>query len=86
MNSVAVDRHVQLGDQPRDAANVVFVPVGQQNATNFFAIFNQVSEGGNDDIHAEQFVLREHHSGIDDDNVIVPADGHAVHSELAQTT
>ena len=65
---------------------MVFVAVGEQNAANFIAVFNQVGEGGNDDIHAEQLVLREHHSGIDDNDVIVPADGHAVHSELAQAT
>ncbi len=81
-----IDGHVELGDQPWDAADVVFMPVGEQNAANLVAVFNQVSEGGNDDIHAEQLVLREHHSGVDDDDVIVPADGHAVHSELAQAT
>ena len=48
----AINRHVQLGDQPWDAANVVLMPVGEQNAADLFAVFNQVSEGGNDDIDA----------------------------------
>ena len=81
-----VDGHVELGDEPGNAADVVFMAVGEQHAANLAAVFRQVGEGGNDDIDAEQLVLGEHHSGVDDDNVIVPADGHAVHSELAQAT
>ena len=66
-------------------ADVVFVAVGKQQSAYLAAVFRQISQGGNDDVHAEQLVLGEHHSGVDYDDVIVPADGHAVHSELAQT-
>jgi hypothetical protein len=60
------------------------VAVGKQYAAHFVAVFNQVSERGNYNVHTEQIIFGEHHSGIDDDDVIIPADGHTVHTELAK--
>ena len=48
------------------------------------AVLDEIGDVGNDDVDAEQFGLGEHEPGIDDDNVVAPADGHAVHTELAQ--
>jgi len=48
-----VDGHVQLGDQPGNAAYVVLVPMREQHAAHFFAVLNQVGKGGNDDVNAE---------------------------------
>ena len=44
----------------------------------------QIGDVGNDDIDAEQFGFGEHQAGIDDDDVVSPADGHAVHAEFAE--
>ena len=49
------------------------------------AVFGQIGNVGNDDVHAQQLGFGEHQAGIDDDDVIAPAHGHAVHSELAET-
>ena len=81
----APDRHIQLGKNPRQRADVVFMAVGQDNRAHLLAVFDQVRDVGNNDVHAQQFGFGEHQAGVDDDNVIAPAHGHAVHSELAQT-
>ena len=34
----------------------------------------------------EQLGFGEHESGVDDDNVIAPANRHAIHAEFAEST
>ena len=82
----AVDRDVELRQQPGQRADVVFVPVGQHHGAHMLAILDQVAEVGNDDVHAEQFGFGEHQAGIDDDDVIAPANGHAIHAKFAEST
>ena len=48
------------------------------------AILLEIREIGRDDIDAQQFGVGEHHACIQDDDVVAVADGHAVHTELAQ--
>ena len=80
----APDRHIQFGKNPRQRANVVFVAVGQNDAAHPLAVLDQVGDVGNDDVHAQQFGFGEHQSGVDDDDVVAPAHGHAVHAEFAK--
>ena len=80
----AVHRNVDLRQQKRHAADVVFVAVGQDQAADVLAVLLQIGEIGRDDIDAQQFGVGEHHPGVDDDDVVAVADGHAVHAELAQ--
>ena len=47
-------------------------------------VFNEVGDVGDDDVDAEQLRLGEHEAGVNDDNVVFPANGEAVHAELAQ--
>ena len=49
------------------------------------AILKQVGDVGNDDVDAQQLGFREHEAGVDDDDVVTPANGHAVHAEFAET-
>ena len=77
------NRHVQFGKHPREGTDVVFVSVGENNGANLRAIFNQVGDVRHNDVHPQQLGFGEHQPGIDHDNVILPAHGHAVHSELA---
>ena len=72
----AVDGNVQLGEQKRDAADVVFVPVRQDQATHVLRVLLQVREIGRDDVHAHQFGVREHHARVDDDDVVAITEGH----------
>ena len=46
-------------------------------------ILKQVRDVGNNDVDAQQLGFGKHQAGIDHDDVIAIADGHAVHPELA---
>src|SRR5271170_3168774 len=80
----APDRHVELGKNPGQGADVVFVAVSEDDGAHLLAIFGEVRNVRNDDVDAEQFGFREHEAGVDDDNVVTPAHSHAVHSELTE--
>ena len=80
----SVDRNIQLGENPGQTADVVFVPMGQKDRANLVAVFSQVTDVGNNNVHTQQLFFRKHQTGIDDNNVILPAESHAVHAELAQ--
>ena len=81
----AVNRYGKLGKDPGQAANVVFVAVGENDGADVRAIFQQVCDVGNYDVNAQQFGLRKHEAGVDDDDVVTPAQRHAVHAELAES-
>ena len=65
---------------------MVFVSVRQQDRFDLVAVLGQVGDIRNNDVYAEQFFFRKHQAGVDDDDVILPAEGHAVHTELAEAT
>src|SRR5215469_2867001 len=81
-----IHRYIQFAQQVRKPANMIFVTVSDHYAANVLAIFDQVSEVRNNDIDAQQFGFGEHQAGIDDDDVVGPAHGHAVHAELAKAS
>jgi hypothetical protein len=64
---------------------MVLVPVREDKRSYLFAILEQVADVWNDDVHTEQFGFGEHQPAINDDDVIAPADGHAIHAELAES-
>ena len=80
----APDGNVQFAENPGQGADVVFVAVREDDAAHMLAIFEQVRNVGDDDVDAQQLGFGEHQAGVDDDDVVAPADGHAVHTELAQ--
>ena len=59
------------------------MPVGQQQRADVLAVLFEEGEVGGDDIDAQQFRFREHHAGVDDDDVVSIAERHHMHSELA---
>ena len=62
---------------------MVFVPVSQNDGAHPLAVLNQVGNIRHYNIHTQQFGFGEHQTSVDDDNVVAPTHGHAVHSELA---
>jgi hypothetical protein len=50
------------------------------------AILDQVGNIGDNDVHAQQLGFRKHESGVNDDDVVAPANGHAIHAEFAEPT
>ncbi len=78
------DRNIEFGKNPGQGADVVFVAVGEDDSAHPLPVFDEVGNVGNNDVHAEQFSLGEHEAGVNHNNVVAPADGHAVHTELAE--
>ncbi len=65
---------------------MIFVTVSENDSADTLTVLDEVRNVGNDDVHAEELGFGEHQSGVDDDDVVAPAHGHAVHTELAQTS
>ena len=80
----APDRHVQFAQNPGQGSDVVFVTMRENNGANALAVLNQIGNFRNNNIDAEKFGLGKHQARVNDDDVVAPAHGHAVHSELAQ--
>ena len=66
----------------RYGADVVFVSVRQYERSKLVLL--QLAQIGNDQIHAEQFRLREHDARVDDDRRLTPGEREHVHAELAE--
>ena len=79
-----VDGNLELAENPGQAADVVLVAVGEDDGADVLLVFNKVSDVGHNDVDAEQLRLGKHEPGVDDDDVVFPAEGEAVHAELAQ--
>ena len=80
-----VNGRVHFVQQIRQSPDVVFVRMRQQDGAQAFPVLPHVGEIRNNDVHAQQFGVREHDAAVDDDHVAVVFVRHHVHSELAQT-
>src|SRR4029077_15882637 len=69
---------------PGQGPDVVFMAMRQDDGLNPLSIFDEVGNVWYDDVHAEQFCFGEHQARVNHDNVVAPAYGHAVHSELPE--
>ncbi len=81
-----VDGDVEVRQDPRKAADVILVSVGEDDAADFAAVLDEVGDVGNDDVDAEELFFGEHEAGVDDEDVVAVVEGEAVHAELAEST
>ena len=81
-----VDGNLELAEDPGKSANVVFVAMSEDDGADMFPVFSEVGDVGHDDVDAQQFRFREHEAGVNNDNVVFPADRQAVHAEFAEAT
>jgi hypothetical protein len=80
----AVHGHVQVAKDVWERPDVVFVAMREDDGANVGAILLKVSDVGNDEIDAEKLGFREHHAGVDDEDVVADPQGHHVHAEFAE--
>jgi hypothetical protein len=80
----AVDRAVEQRHHVRHAADVILVPVREDQRLHLAAARLDVGHVGNDQIDAELIRLGKHDAGVDEDGRVLPRDRHHVHAELAQ--
>ena len=63
---------------------MVLVAMGEDDGADMLPILSEVSDVGYDDVHAQELRFGEHQAGVDDDDVVFPSQGEAVHAEFAQ--
>jgi hypothetical protein len=77
-------REVQLRQDVGQRADVVLVPVGNDDAPDAVELVPQVGHVGDHEVDAEHLVLGEHHAGVDGDDVVAGLDHHHVAADLAE--
>jgi hypothetical protein len=65
---------------------VVFVAVRQNDRANALAILLQVGNVRDDQVDAQELRFREHHAGVNNNDVVAVAQRHHVHAKFAETT
>ena len=78
----AVDAIGDVGD----GADVVLVPVRQDETDDAALVGVERREIGDDEVDAEQLGLGEHHAGVDEQSFAATGDDQHVHAEFADTT
>ena len=66
----SIHRNVQIPQDVGQGSDVVFVPVGQYDSADVRAVLLKIGGVGDDQIDAQEFGLWEHHSGVDDEDVV----------------
>jgi hypothetical protein len=80
----AEHRSVDIREDERHAADVVFVAVRQHEGGDA-SLLLEVRQVRDDQIDTQQFRIREHDAGVDEDRRVGPGEGEHVHAELAET-
>ena len=71
--------------QLRQAAKMIDVPVGDNDAADAIRATAQMTVVGDDHIDAQHIVLGEHNAGIDDEHLVVVLEEHHVFPDFTQT-
>jgi hypothetical protein len=82
----AINGQREFRDQEGNAADVVFVAVGEHEAADVFPVGVKKLEIRRNDVYTEHLVFGKHHAGIDHQNVVSVAQCGAIHSELTEPT
>ena len=77
-------REVQLRKDVRKRANVILVPVGEDDAPDSIQSGCEIRDIRDDQIDPEHFVLREHYPAVDDDNVLIVFDDQHIPADFAK--
>src|SRR5258708_7807353 len=78
------NRNVQLGKDPRERPDVIFMAMREYDGTYSLPVLNQIRNVRDNNVHAQQLGLGKHKAGVDDDDVVTPAHGHAIHAKFAE--
>lgn len=78
-----VDGHIDLFEKVRDAADVILVPVRDEQAADLVFVRDQIADIGDDQIDAGQFFVGESKPRVDDDDIVAVLDGGHVFADLA---
>jgi len=79
-----IDGRLEFFQQVRQAAGVVFAPVGDDDAAHPLAVLRQVAEIGDDVVNAQHVVLGEHQTAVHHQNFAVIFIDHAVAAHFTE--
>src|ERR1700757_5292695 len=69
----SVNRDVKLVQEKTHRADVVFVAVREQEGADAGAVFLEEGQVRRDDVDAQELAFREHHPGVDYDDIVAVA-------------
>jgi hypothetical protein len=78
-----VNRKIEFFQQKRQRADMVFVPVREDQSGQFAAIFFQKIEIGNGNVHSVRRLFGKSHPGVNDNHFVAAANAHTIHPEFA---
>lgn len=65
-----IEREIHLLEQIRNTADMVFMPVGDNQGPHLILIIQQVGNIGNDQVNTQQALIRKFRPAADSDNII----------------
>src|SRR5262249_22059122 len=80
----APHRNIKFTENPGQAADVILVAMGEDDGANVLTVLEKIRDVGDNDVDPKQFGLGKHQASVNDNDVVSPAQGHAVHAELAK--
>ena len=81
----AVDRNADLLEHIRQRADMIFVAVCEHDGLDLVAVLEEIRDIRNHEIDAEHILLREHETGINEQDLILIADDRHILANLSQT-
>ena len=81
----AVDGQVDVAEEIGEAADVVFVAVGNDDAAKTVGVFTDVGEIGDDEVDPEHLGVGEHDAAIDDHGVVGGFEDGAIAADFAES-
>ena len=79
----SIDRDVEFAEKEGDGADVVLVPVGEQERAEVGRRFTQNRKVGNDVVDPQHRVVGEQEAGVDEQRGAAVVEQHAVEADLA---
>ena len=64
---------------------MVFVSVREDDRPHLVPVFEKIRHIGNHDIDAQEFLFGEEYAAVDDDDGVLRAERHHVHSEFTES-
>ena len=80
-----IDRHIELFEQIGQAADMVLMPVGDEQALDAILVFQHIGEIRYDEIDAEHFFIREDKAAVNQDHIPLAFIQRNILSHFAET-
>ena len=80
-----IDGHIELFEQIRQTADMIFMTVGDKQAFDTVFVFQHIGEIRNDQINAEHLGIREHQTAVHKDHIPLTFVQGNVFADLAKT-